>query len=415
MESTFQILLNLPDVRVLEVSKTEDGAWIIRLESTLTRATCRRCGREIREFHSLGQPLRVRHLPIFEQPVFLEIRPKRFRCQECDAHPSSTQRCMWYEERSPNTKAYEQMALRVLINSTVSDAARKLQVGEETIEGILDRYIATKVNWAEYETLPLIGIDEIALKKGHRNFVAIITTPLEGGGVGILGVLKDRKKETVKSFLSGIPERLKRTIERVCTDMHEGYVRAVEEEVPWAKVVADRFHVAKAYGACVDEARKKELGTLKKQMSKAEYEPLKGAMWPLRKDPQELEVEERDLLARVFEQAPVLEKVYDLKQKLTQIFELPLSKHGAQCALQAWSKEVQATGVTYFDSFLTTLDGWMDEITNYFLERETSGFVEGFNNKIKVLKRRCYGIFNVGRIFQRLYLDVEGYRLFGLA
>jgi transposase len=54
----------------------------------------------------------------------------------------------------------------------------------------------------------------------------------------------------------------------------------------------------------------------------------------------------------------------------------------------------------------------MDEITNYFLDRSNSGFVEGLNNKIKVLKRRCYGILNLSHLFQRLFLDLEGYRLF---
>jgi transposase len=64
---------------------------------------------------------------------------------------------------------------------------------------------------------------------------------------------------------------------------------------------------------------------------------------------------------------------------------------------------------------LTTLDNWLDEITNYFLERQTSGFVEGFNNRIKVLKRRCYGIFDVKCLFQRLTLDVNGYERFATA
>ena len=53
----------------------------------------------------------------------------------------------------------------------------------------------------------------------------------------------------------------------------------------------------------------------------------------------------------------------------------------------------------------------MDEITNYFLDRQTSGFVEGLNNKIKVIKRRCYGILNVKHLFQRIYLDLSGYAL----
>ncbi len=50
----------------------------------------------------------------------------------------------------------------------------------------------------------------------------------------------------------------------------------------------------------------------------------------------------------------------------------------------------------------------MDEISNYFIDRNSSGFAEGLNNKIKVLKRRCYGIFNVTRLLQRLHLDVSG-------
>ena len=55
----------------------------------------------------------------------------------------------------------------------------------------------------------------------------------------------------------------------------------------------------------------------------------------------------------------------------------------------------------------------MDEITHYFLNRQTSGFVERLNNKIKVLKRRCYGMLNLSHLFQRLHLDLAGYRLFG--
>jgi transposase len=51
---------------------------------------------------------------------------------------------------------------------------------------------------------------------------------------------------------------------------------------------------------------------------------------------------------------------------------------------------------------------------NYIVSRRTSGFVEGFNSKVKVLKRRCYGITNLTHLFQRLFLDLEGYRLFGL-
>jgi transposase len=61
---------------------------------------------------------------------------------------------------------------------------------------------------------------------------------------------------------------------------------------------------------------------------------------------------------------------------------------------------------------LKLLETWWQEITNYFIQRETSAFVEGFNNKVKILKRRCYRIFNIRHLFQRIYLDLHGYRLF---
>jgi transposase len=70
------------------------------------------------------------------------------------------------------------------------------------------------------------------------------------------------------------------------------------------------------------------------------------------------------------------------------------------------------SGLTCFDQFLNLLTTWLDVIANYFINHHTSGFVEGLNNKLKVLKRRCYGMRNIGRLFQRLTLDVSGYRRF---
>ena len=86
---------------------------------------------------------------------------------------------------------------------------------------------------------------------------------------------------------------------------------------------------------------------------------------------------------------------------------------GAKCAIRAWCKRVRASGLAEFERFLGTIERWIAEITNYFRGQQTSGFVEGFNNRVKVLKRRCYGIFDVGTLFQRLTLDLHGYQRFG--
>ena len=101
------------------------------------------------------------------------------------------------------------------------------------------------------------------------------------------------------------------------------------------------------------------------------------------------------------------------REVLTSIFNRPLTKPQAVSELNAWIKQVQELGLDCFDTFVGTLQKWMDEISNYFLQRESSGFVEGLNNKIKVIKRRCYGIYDLGRLFQHIWLDIEGRRLFG--
>lgn len=413
MENSIRIPIDLPDVRVLEVSKTDQGAWLIRVESTLTSTECHQCGRQITHFHGFEPAIRLRHLPLFETPVFIEFRPKRYRCPFCEGKPTTTQRLSWHELRSPNTKPYEQWLLRMLINSTVADVARKLTISEETVAGVLKRWVSPQVDWDKFDQIEVVGIDEIALKRGHRDYITLVSVPLMPRGVEIIAILADRKKQTVVNFFSSIPSRLKGGIQRVCTDMYQGFMTAAEEQLPEAKIVVDRFHVAKAYRACADTVRKHEVKRLKQELSPEEYQQIKGAMWPFRKAVDDLNDDEWALLERLFTYSPKLEKAYTLREELTEIFERDYTKTGAKCAIRAWCKRVRKSGLDEFESFLRTVDTWLDKITNYFLEGWSSGFVEGFNNRVKVLKRRCYGIFNVKRIFQRLTLDINGYERFG--
>jgi transposase len=118
------------------------------------------------------------------------------------------------------------------------------------------------------------------------------------------------------------------------------------------------------------------------------------------------------VLLRFFSYSPDAQRAYDLREQLTAIFEQSIPKQKAKTKIRNWIRQVRSSGLTCFNDFLKLLEQWLEEITNYFINRESSGFVEGFNNRIKVLKRRCYGLFNRKHIFQRIYLDLEGYRLF---
>ena len=84
--STAQITipLDIPDIKVLQTQITEQGEFIITVESTLSSARCHHCGREIRKSHGHDDWVTVRHLPILGRPVYIRYRPKRYRCEECD-------------------------------------------------------------------------------------------------------------------------------------------------------------------------------------------------------------------------------------------------------------------------------------------------------------------------------------------
>lgn len=408
--------LDIPEVEVIRVEINERGDYIVTVESICNRAVCQSCGRQITKSNGYGREIELRHLPILGHRLYIRLRPKRYECPNCNGK-TSTQELDWYDPKSPHTKAYDRHLMLQLVNSTVEDVRRKEDVGYDAVDGAIDRCIHVSVNWDKFTELKIIGIDEIAMTKGHGNFVAIITTQQTDGHVALLAVLTDRQKETVRQFFESIPARLWSTIEKVCTDMWEGYTNAVAEfdkahpEVS-VDVIVDRFHVAKNYREGVDHLRKQECRRLKKELSEAEYAEIQGVLWPIRKNSKDLTDEELEKLNRLFEYSPDLKLAYSFREELTSIFEMQLTKEEAKQQLLAWRDKVSQSSLTCFRKFLTTLNNWFDKIINYFDGRFSSGFVEGLNNKIKTTKRRCYGILRNTTLFQRLYLDIEGYRCF---
>jgi len=408
--------LDIPGVEVTDMQMNERGDYIITVESTRDSAICQHCGRRITKFNGHGREIELQHLPILGRCVYIRLRPKRYECPHCD-DKTSTQKLDWYETKSPHTKAYDNYLMLQLVNSTVEDVSRKTGIGYDAVEGAIERCINATVNWDEFTELKIIGIDEIAMTKGRRNFVAIITTQQADGHVALLGVLADRKKETVRQFLETIPKHLQRTMAKVCTDMWDGYVNAVEEFATAhskvsVEIVVDRYHVAKNYRECVDKVRKRECRRIKNELSETEYEEIKGVMWSVRKNNNDLTSDEREKLNRLFEYSPELKLAYTFREELTSIFEMQLTKEEGKERLIKWRDKVCRSALTCFDKFLTTLMNWLDKIANYFVDRLNSGFVEGLNNKVKTTKRRCYGILRITTLFQRLYLDLEGYRRF---
>jgi len=406
------IPLDIPDVRVLQTSLNERGEIIISIESTKAGTACRKCGKWITKLHGRDEWVTIRHLPAFGRPTYLRYRPRRYQCQDCAGHPTTTQGLEWHDANSPHSFAYDNHLLLQLVNSTVEDVSVKEGLSYESMAGALERRIDTSVDWTGIVEIKTLGLDEIALKKGHHNYVTLLTGRLWDGEIVILGVLPGHEKAEVVQFLRSIPQRILQKVQAVCCDLWEAYTEAVREEIPSARIVIDRFHVAKHYRDAADQVRKQELLRLKKTLPKQEYQRLNGSFRAFRKNAKDLKKEERKILSRFFEHSALAKQAYALREQLTAIFDLHLSKLQAQAKILRWIQHVQKSGLHCFDDFLKLLAAWWEEITNYFIQRENSGFVEGFNNKVKVFKHRCYGIFNLQHPFQRIYLDLYGYRLF---
>jgi transposase len=407
-KETLQTLLNLPDIAIDRVVPGERKTLKIYVHSTLDGTHCHRCGQPIDHYYGTGGEIELRHLPLFEYRVILVLRPKRYQCRSCEGRPTTTQSLAWYTPRASVTNAFEQQMLLELINSTLEDVSRKQALGVDALQGILDRNMACEVDWDTIETLDVIGIDEIALKKGHRDFIAVISAYINGT-LQVIGLLDERTKAAVEKFFSSIPKRLRRTVKVVCSDLYQGFIGAAKAVFGQRVLIcADRFHIAKLYREGLETLRKREWRRLRRTLSNADLNQFKNVHWILRHRRADLTADERRILNRLFARSPTLKDAYEACEALTAIYDSHLSKGQGKRKLRGWMQRVTNRKLTCFDRFLGTLNTHFEEITNYFVGRHTSGFVEGLNNKLKVLKRRGYGITNLTHLYQRVCLDLNG-------
>ena len=194
MASELKIPLGIPDVEVLSTTMTPDEKVVIEVESLVKTTKCGCCGQEISCTYGHGQAIELRHLSVLGMETYIRLRPRRGQCKSCLYEPTTTQTLSWYEQRSPHTKAYDEYLLKQLVNSTIEDVSVKENLGYDAIVSALNRQVEVEINWSEVEALGTVGIDEVAMKKGHKNYAAIVTARQANGKVRVLAVLPDRKK-----------------------------------------------------------------------------------------------------------------------------------------------------------------------------------------------------------------------------
>ena len=415
-KSSFIVDLGLSHIKIKAVKQDDYGDYHIYVSCTAIKAECHKCGKEISSAHGHCLESVIEHLPIFDQRVFIHVKWPRFKCPYCDKNPSTSFKPSWLGDNGQQTIQYENYCLKCLINSTIKDVAEKSKTTEDVIEGILLRRVNTDINWNSLSPTR-IGLDEIALRKGHKQYLTIISDISVASNVKILGVIKGRKKDDILPFLNNIPKDILLSLEAITIDMSASYFPALKEiidniDVFNQIVTIDRFHIAKLLGDKVDKERKKVVKQLKEKYENNEdkLNKIKNTMWPFRHHAKDLSEEEEICLNDLFDMAPSLKQCYDLRESLYDIFESKLSKEKAAEEIDEWidlAKKYETKGHNPFKSFIETYKTYKPNILNYFVHRCSSGPVEGLNNKIKVIKRRGYGFRNIMNFAKRVFLDIN--------
>lgn len=129
------------------------------------------------------------------------------------------------------------------------------------------------------------------------------------------------------------------------------------------------------------------------------YRELKPAIALLCHRKEFMTEEEKKIIAPLFEQAPLFKIAYQFCCQLTAIYNSDIGPIVAHEKINAWITALEASELNCFNRFIKTLKKYQTEIENYFIHRETSGFVEGVNNKVKVLKSGDNQIVISPRIF----------------
>ncbi|MFQ5799218.1 MAG: ISL3 family transposase [Bacteroidota bacterium] len=408
--STFRVELGLSDIKVKRVEVDHIGDYHISVSCTAIRTRCSRCGKVISTSHGHCKASVIEHLPILDCRVFIHVKWPRFICADCDDKTTSF-RPNWVNATGQMTVAYEDYVLKCLINTTAKDVAEKLRITEDIVEGLVDRRIALEVDWSQYHPV-VLGLDEIAMKKGHKQYLTIISDISIAGKTRVIAVLKGRTRDDILPFLRKIPDRVIANLQGICIDMSGSYFSALKErignqEVFEKLVTIDRFHLAKLIGEKVDKVRKKILNQLRQEHAKNEatLEALKGTMWPFRHHPEQCTDEEAAKLEELFHVEPTLRVLRDLREDLYHIFETQHTKEEAKDTIETWIEKAEQHDA--FKGFIKTYREFEANILNYFIHRYNSGPVEGLNNKIKVIKRRCFGFRNITYFAKRIFLDVN--------
>lgn len=326
----------------------------------------------------------VRDHDIWGKRTFLHFQIRRFECPDCGLRFTEELAAVGWRRRQ--TKRFEQVVYQQCCHSSKKETAEQFQLSQTTVDGIFKRWAKRRIGSPQHQ-VRVLGMDEIALKKRHKQYVLVLSD-LERRHV--LAVLPTREQKTLMAWLQTLTKAEKRAIRVVSMDMWRPYRSVVSTYLPHADIVADRFHVMKQLNEQLTKARRQ----IQRQADANTKEALKGSRWLLVRAGNSLTAAQSQQLQIALAADADLRTAYLLKEEFYLIFERLRDQEQARRFLMAWVVKVQQTNNPYLLAFVKTLRNWWQQILNYFDERITNGFVEGMNRAIRAIIWRACGFRN---------------------
>ena len=375
-------LLNLEDVIITKVENISNQLHI-HIELPRRKHVCPCCGAVTDRVHDYRMQT-VKDVPL-ARDTFLHLRKRRYRC-DCGKR---------FFEKNTFLPRYYRVTSRLI--AEIIFAFKKVISAKE----IGCRYNVSSITATRYFNLfnkkltmlpEVVSLDEFKGNSGGQKYNSIIADPQNGV---VLDILPNRFENDLVKYFSQFPN--KNQVKYFVCDMNPHFRRVAKKCFPQSKIVADKYHVIRQVYWAMERVRKNEQCKLSQRFQRY----FKRSRYLLMKKLENLTEAEMDQLALMFEIAPRLADAYRIKNEFLTVIRSKSSQEGKQ-RLVDWLYSVEVMELPEFQNCTTAYHNWFQEILNSMDVSWTNGYIEGCNNKIKVLKRTCYGMRNFNNFRKRI-------------
>jgi transposase len=297
-----------------------------------------------------------------------------------------TERIDWIADNPFYTKRFAYYVGRRCRSSSIKDVAEELHLNWKTVKDLEKQYMKEQLRKAGNPGPKIIGIDEIAIRKGH-SYRIVVSDLLRRRPIWFGGV--DRTEKSMDSFYQWLGHKKSKGIRLAVMDMWKPFYASTRANIPQAAILYDKFHVIRHLGEALDAIRKSEYARLTGQDRKF----IKGQKYNLLSHQENLSLEGKQSLKTLLTANKRLNTAYILKESFGQLWDYQ-SEPWARKFFDNWKASLKWQRLKPYEKFAGMIERHWDGIAAHCKPENkiALGFVEGLNNKIRVFQRRAYGL-----------------------